>query len=47
MAVLAVDRQIDRIAVLLERGLELVAEGRLVFDDQDAHQKVPSVCQRG
>jgi hypothetical protein len=38
MPILAIGREIDRIAIMFERRFELVAKGRFVFDNQDAHR---------
>ena len=46
VSVLAINREIHGIAVLLQRGLELFAESRFVLDDQDAHGLVsPLSCR--
>jgi hypothetical protein len=37
MPVLTIGRQVDGIALLFQRRLELRAEGRFIFDNQNAH----------
>jgi hypothetical protein len=43
MTVLAVGREVDRIARALERRAQLAAEIGFVFDDQDTHSISPDL----